>query len=272
MLYSPILSFFKLIVLVIWTIKISFLQALALIISDKYFFVFYKLLFLGLTKIFGIKVKKVGKLKNKKVLFVSNHISYLDILVLGSEVKGICVAKSEMRDWPLINKLCLLGKTIFVERFNPRSVKRQMKSIEDSMEKGFNVILFPEGTSSDGSKVLDFKSSLFKIIDSQKLASYQIQPISISYNKLDGVPLDKSFRPFLAWFGSMNLASHAWQLMGLGETEVNIHFHDAKPFKFFRDRKHASVYCHDVILNQVVNNYRSLEIDDKIKLNEFKFL
>ena len=101
MLYSPVLSFFKLIVLVIWTICISLLQGITLIISDKYFFFFYSLLFSGLTKIFGIKVKKFGRLKEKKVLFVSNHISYLDILILGSEVKGIFVAKSEIRNWPI---------------------------------------------------------------------------------------------------------------------------------------------------------------------------
>ena len=272
MLYSPVLSFFKLIVLVIWTICISLLQGITLLISDKYFFFFYSLLFSGLTKIFGIKVKKFGKLKEKKVLFVSNHISYLDILILGSEVKGIFVAKSEIKEWPIINKLCLLGKTIFVERFNPRSIKKQMKLIEGAMTKGFNVILFPEGTSSDGSKVLNFKSSLFKIIDSRNLLSHNIQPVSISYNKLDGVPLDKTFRPFLAWFGSMDLISHAWKLMGLGETEVNIHFHDSKPFKYFRDRKHASFYCYNVISNQLINDHRSLEIEDKMKLNEFKFL
>ncbi len=272
MLYSPILSFFKLIVLVIWTTCISFLQAITSSISDKFFFFFYSLLFSGLTKIFGVKLKKSGEQKEKKVLFVSNHISYLDILILGSVVRGVFVAKSEIRNWPIINKLCLLGKTIFIERFNPRSVKKQMNLIEKTMMKGFNVILFPEGTSSDGSKVLNFKSSLFKIIDSHELIDYSIQPISISYNKLDGVPLDKTFRPFLAWFGSMDLISHAWKLMGLGVTEVNIHFHDPKPFKYFRDRKHASLYCFDLISNKVIDSSRSLEIDDKMKLNEFKFL
>ena len=94
-----------------------------------FFFFFYSLLFSGLTKIFGVKLKKSGEQKEKKVLFVSNHISYLDILILGSVVRGVFVAKSEIRNWPIINKLCLLGKTIFIERFNPRSVKKQMNLI-----------------------------------------------------------------------------------------------------------------------------------------------
>ena len=162
MLYSPLVSFLKLIILIIWTICVSFLQAITSSVSDKFFFFFYSLLFSGLTKIFGVKLKVSGKQKENKVLFVSNHISYLDILMLGSVVKGIFVAKSEIRSWPIINKLCLLGKTIFIERFNPRSVIKQMNLIEKTMIKGFNVILFPEGTSSDGSKVLTFKSSLFK--------------------------------------------------------------------------------------------------------------
>ena len=70
----------------------------------------------------------------------------------------------------------------------------------------------------------------------------------------------------------MDLTSHAWKLMGLGATEVNVHFHDPKPFRYFRNRKHASIYCFDVISNKVIHDNRSLEIDDKIKLNEFKFL
>ena len=101
-------------------------------------------------------------------MFISNHISYLDIIILGSEVNAVFVAKSEIRNWPIINKLCMLGKTIFVERNNPRSVKKQAGFIKENIENGLNVILFPEGTSSDGSKVLSFK-----LEDNSKIALRQ---------------------------------------------------------------------------------------------------
>ena len=77
---------------------------------------FYKIFFKGLVKIFGIKVNIKGRKSKKNVLFVSNHISYLDIFVLGSSVDGVFVAKSEIESWPIINKMCKLGRTIFVNR------------------------------------------------------------------------------------------------------------------------------------------------------------
>lgn len=147
-----------------------------------------------------------------------------------------------------------------------------MSLIKKSFKDGFNVILFPEGTSSDGSKVLKFKSSLFALVDFEDLQDFDIQPISISYNKLDGIPLDKSYRPFLAWFGAMDLFSHAWKFLGLGMSEVNVRFHSARKFSSFSNRKNACSFCFEKISNQVIKDYRSLEIDDKIKLYEFKFL
>ena len=158
MLYSPILSFIRLIILVPWITIISFCQFFVVCFCQRFFFVFYKFLFFGIRKIFGIKLKVSGEQEQKKVMFISNHISYLDIIILGSLVNAVFVAKSEIRDWPIINKLCMLGKTIFVERDNRKSVKKQAISIKENMENGLNVILFPEGTSSDGSKVLSFKS------------------------------------------------------------------------------------------------------------------
>ena len=165
MLYSPILSVLRLIMLVPWIIIISFCQFIVFCFSKRFFFVFYKFLFFGIRKIFGIKLKVSGEQEENRVMFISNHISYLDIVILGSLVNAVFVAKSEIRNWPIINKLCILGKTIFIERENRRSVKKQSISIKENLKDGFNVILFPEGTSSDGSKVLDFKSSLFEIVD-----------------------------------------------------------------------------------------------------------
>ena len=104
------------------------------------------------------------------------------------------------------------------------------------------------------------------------MKNYSVQPISISYNKLDGLPLVKTYRPFLAWFGAMNLVSHAWQFLGLGVSEVNVHFHKSKKFSYFINRKKACSFCYEKISQQLINDFRSLEIDDKIKLNEFKFL
>ena len=263
MLYSPILSCLRIFPFLIWTIICAFLQSIYHFLLRKNFFLFYKIFFKGLVKIFGIKVNIKGRKSKKNVLFVSNHISYLDIFVLGSSVDGLFVAKSEIDSWPFINKMCALGRTIFVNRNDIIKVKGQMNRITSTLKSGYSVILFPEGTSSDGSKVLPFKTSLLGVIEDKNPQEFYLQPISISYSKLDGIPLEIKFRPFFAWFGNMDLVSHAWKFLGLGFSEVNVNFHEPKKFSHFKDRKHAAKYCHDVISSQISSDFQNQEVEKK---------
>ncbi len=272
MLYSPILSFFRILPLFFWALFCLPLNFIFFFFSKEKFFFFYRLFFKGLVKIFGIRISQKGKKKNNKVLYVSNHVSYLDIFLLGSLLDGLFVAKSEIKSWPLINKLCELGRTIFVDRKGSLKAFDQINVLNSNLEKGFNIILFPEGTSSDGTRVLPFKSALFGIVDAQKSENWSIQPISLTYRKLDGVPVDKNFRPFFAWFGAMDLIPHAWKFLGLGVSEVRINFHKARKFSSFKDRKQACKYSFDCISEQVQNDYSSVEAENKINLYQFKYL
>ena len=272
MLYSPILSFFRIFPLFFWTVICLTLHTMFSLISRKNFFIFYKIFFKGLVKIFGIKVKQYGAKENKNIIYISNHVSYLDVFVLGSMIDGIFVAKSEIDSWPLINKICALVKTIFIDRRDILGIKKQMNSILKSLKSGFNVIIFPEGTSSDGSRVLKFKSSLFGLVDLKTKEKFKIQPISIFYNKLDGMPVERKFRPFFAWFGNMDLLPHAWKFLGLGLSEVKVNFHKAIEFSKFKNRKEAANYCQKIISDQVAINSQAMEVDSKIKLYEFKLL
>ena len=99
-----------------------------------------------------------------------------------------------------------------------------------------------------------------------------LQPISISYSKLDGLPIETNFRPFFAWFGNMDLVTHFWKFLGLGLSEVKVKFH--KPIKFcdFKDRKHAANYSHEIISSQISKDLQTVEVEKKIRLNEFKLL
>ena len=272
MLYSPLLSIFRLLPLTLWVILCLFAQFVLSTISRKYFFIFYKILFKGIVKIFGIKVKLDGNIEDKKTLFISNHISYLDIFILGSQIDAVFVAKSEIDNWPIINKICRLGKTIFIERDNVLKIKDQMKLISKEIMSGFNIIIFPEGTSSDGSRVLPFKSSLFGLINTNLKEELKIQPISIFYEKLDGIPVEKKFRPFFAWFGNMDLLPHAWQFLGLGISEVKLKLHKTVKPTQFKNRKDLAKYCHKTISDQISIYSQSMDVNSKIKLYEFKLL
>ena len=272
MLYSPILSISRLIVMIPWILFISSIHLMFSLVSKRFFFYFFRIFFKGLVSIIGIKIKVSGVPQKRNTLFVSNHISYLDIIVYGSQINTVFVAKSEIKKWPLINKLCVMAKTIFVERNDIKFIRDQIKHINETLLNDTSVLLFPEGTSSDGTNVLKFKSSLFSIVDYNELKECYIQPVSISYNKLDGLPLNKFYKPYLAWFGGMDLFSHLWKFLGLGASEVKVNFHKAKKFSSFSNRKDACFFCYEKISEQLNSDHRSLKINNKLKLYELKFL
>lgn len=192
----------------------------------------------GCCRILGLKVETMGRLSGeKRVLFVANHVSYLDILVLGGLLKARFIAKSDVRSWPAIGPLAGLAGTIFVER-RARKSREQRDVIGASLADGDSLILFPEGTSSDGSRVLPFKSSLFSIFESGAVNDTVIQPVTIDYTRFrDGRPIEGRQRDLYAWHGEMTLAPHLGQVIGLSGAEVKLVWHDVIRPAAAADRK-----------------------------------
>ncbi|MGH6931319.1 MAG: lysophospholipid acyltransferase family protein [Dongiaceae bacterium] len=188
---------------------------------------------------------------DRPTLFVSNHSSYLDITILGSVIPGSFVAKSEVAGWPLFGWLAKLQRTVFVDR-RRRTTHNQRDEMGRRLDAGDNLILFPEGTSNDGNRILPFRSALFSVAErtagggsgGQHLT---IQPVSLAYTHLNGVPLGRAYRPYLAWYGGMSLFSHLWRAAGLGRTTVRLRFHDPIDSAKFGSRKALSAYCQDAI-------------------------
>ena len=243
-----------------------------MILPKALFFTVIKIYFRGLVLIFGIKINYTGKALTKNTLFISNHTSYLDIVILGSKLNALFVAKSEINNWPIINKLTKIAKTIFINRQDLRKAGNQVNKISNELYSGYNIIIFPEGTSNDGNKVLPFKSSLFEIIKSKKLEDFKIQPVSISYCSMDGIPINRFFRPFFAWYGGMDLTTHAWNFFGLGNCEIKLNFHKARTFSSFKNRKDASKYCFDVISDQVTKDLNKKNRENELNLYNAEYL
>lgn len=205
-----------------------------------------------ITRVFGFRTTVKGTiLRASSTLFVSNHISYSDIFLLGGVVPGNFVAKSEVAGWPLFGFLAKLQRTVFIERQTRRSAE-QRDVITERLQSGDSLILFPEGTSGDSLHVLPFKSALFSVAD-QKINGKPVlvQPVSLSYVRLNGIPLGRAFRPFFAWYGDMELAGHLWTMLGLGIVDVVIEFHDPVTLDQFGSRKHLANHCHTVIARGV---------------------
>jgi len=202
----------------------------------------------GVSRIIAFKIERHGEMSHTRpTLFVCNHTSYLDITMYGAVLPGSFIAKLEVRSWPLFGLLARLQRTVFVERRAVRTAEHR-DEMQQRLEEGDNLILFPEGTSNDGNRVLPFKSAFFGVAEKEIGGKpLTVQPVSICYTRLDGIPIGRTYRPFFAWYGDMEMAGHLWNVFGLGQTTVAIEFHEPVTMAQFKSRKEMSAHCHRVI-------------------------
>ena len=203
--------------------------------------IFHKLLIWLLS----IQINLEGEIdtSNNSNLYISNHLSYLDIPILGSTFPMRFVAKSEVEVWPLFGFLAKLGRTIFISRNRSDSLDQKNKVIK-SLSSDEKVFIFPEGTTSDGNRVLDFKSSSFSAVEGQ---NFFIQPIVIVYSDLNGIPINRWLRPVIAWYGDMNLKPHLLKLTLLRSIKVKLIYLEVVNTKNFCNRKDISNYLENKI-------------------------
>lgn len=213
-------------------------------------------------RILGFRIAAKGvPCDNRPTLFVVNHVSYTDITILGALIKGSFVAKSEVARWPLFGLLAKLQRTVFIERRAYRTAA-QRGAIVERLAAGDGLILFPEGTSSDGSRVLPFKSALFSAAAGGAGGRpIVVQPVSLAYVRLNGVPMGRLYRPFFAWYGDMDMASHLWTQLGLGIATVSVEFHAPVLASAFASRKALAAYCQGVVAEGVARALSGRERD-----------
>lgn len=195
-------------------------------------------------RILGFRVEVKGSPSPRHpTLFAANHVSYTDITILAGIIRGSFIAKTEVAHWPLFGQLAQLQRTIFIDR-RRRSAKAHEAAIARRLASGEDLILFPEGTSGDGTRVLPFKSALFGVAGlAPGGARVTVQPVSIAYTALNGMPMGRAWRPLVAWYGDMELGSHLWAWLGLGTITVKIEFHAPLAAADFASRKSLAEAC-----------------------------
>ena len=203
-------------------------------------------------RLLGFHIRVHGKMHaDPPVLFACNHTSYSDIAILGALLPASFVAKAEVAGWPLFGTLAKLQRTVFVDRRAARATRQRDEMIR-RLEEGDNLILFPEGTSSDGNAVLPFKSALFSVAQVEPNGRpLLVQPVSIAYTRLDGMPVGRALRPYFAWYGDMTLAPHFWEVAGLGHTTVDVIFHPPVTIAEYESRKALAEHCYKVVARGV---------------------
>lgn len=236
-------------------------------------------------RLIGVRLHVVGEVaRGHPVLLISNHSSWLDIPVLSAVAPVSFVAKKEVGTWPGVSALARLQRTVFVDRERRTAVGATANDITKRLAAGDTIVLFAEGTSSDGNRVLPFRTSLFAAAkpslparrsgepnstteqlaqqgggqDPQETISAKtvVQTIAITYTRLHGVPLTRADRPLVGWYGDMDLPPHAWKLLQAGPIDARIVIGAPVPLEEFADRKSLARHSEDEIRNNLVCTLR----------------
>ena len=194
---------------------------------------FAKLFYLASNRLTGLRVTVLGKPAGPGTLYAANHASYLDIPVLCAVTDGVFVAKAEVRGWPLFGFLAAIGRTIFVSR-QRAGVTRERLAIAGRLADGEAVFLFPEGSSSDGARVMPFRTALMTAAAMDPELDVLVQPVTIAY----GPDADQTVRDRYAWYGDMDLAPHLLKLFGTKQRlAVEVRFHAPRHAHDFPHRR-----------------------------------
>jgi len=202
----------------------------------------------GLCRLLGIRLVRRGvAVAEGPALLVANHASWLDIAVLSTLAPLSFVSRHDVAEWPVFGTLARLQRTVFVERRRARTLA-QRDLLTARLAAGDRLVLFAEGTSSDGNRVLPFKSGLFAAVETPIDGSLvAVQPISIAYTHLDGMPLGRRFRHYYAWYGDMRLPPHLWHVLRQGSVRVEVQCHAPLSMAGFTSRKALAEHCRATI-------------------------
>lgn len=193
----------------------------------------------------GLRVRVHGTVeKNRPLMIAANHASWKDIMVLGSITDVVFIAKNEVRDWPVFGLLARLQKSIFVAREQKRSTGAQVGEIASRMMADEVVVLFPEGTTSDGNRLLEIKSSLFgavsAAVEQVPGGVVHVQPVAIAYTGIQGMAMGRYHRAIAAWPGEITLIPHLIGVLKAGAIDIDVTFGDSVAFRRGDNRKQLS--------------------------------
>ncbi|MBZ8133725.1 1-acyl-sn-glycerol-3-phosphate acyltransferase [Afifella sp. IM 167] len=194
-------------------------------------------------RLFDIRLVVHGSISDRRpLLLLSNHISWLDISVLSAIAPVSFIAKKEVADWPLFGLFAKLQRSVFIDREKRHSTGRATDEIAERLHAGDVMVLFPEGTSSDGNHVLPFRSAILGAAQRGMLGENPatLQPVAIAYTRMLGMPLGRQHRPWVAWFGDLDLLPHLAKLLSRGGIDVHVAFLPPVEIGAGSDRKAAA--------------------------------
>ena len=202
-----------------------------------------------MTRMIGLKITSHGKITDKRpLMLVANHVSWCDILVLGSLGDVCFIAKNEVATTPFAGLLAQLQRSIFVVREEKRKSGEQAREVTQRLIDGDTIVLFAEGTTGDGNRLLEFKSSLFGAaqyaLEAPEIDQVYIQPVSIAYTRFHGIRMGRFQRARASWPGDIELAPHAAEFMRASAWDVDVCFSEPVVFDHTTRRRAIAKQVH----------------------------
>lgn len=202
-----------------------------------------------------------GQLERGGYVIIANHVSYVDGIVLGSIFPIVFVSKREVKKWPIVGQWNVLCGTIFINRQRKNEVGALVREMTRKLRQEANILLFPEGTSTNGEKMLPFQTvPLAAPLRSRSI----IVPVTLAYTTIDEQPVTAVNRDFVYWYGDMDFVTHFWDLLGRRGVEVLVTLQPKIECFRYADnsagRKKLAEDCYNRVLGRVTG--KGLILDD----------
>jgi len=205
-----------------------------------------------------------GQLERGGYVIIANHLGYVDGIVLGSIFPIVFVSKKEVRSWPIVGQWNVLCGTVFIDRQHKEQVGSLVRELSRKLKQDANILLFPEGTSTNGERMLPFQTvPLAAPLRNRSV----IVPATLTYKSVDEMPVNRVNRDLIYWYGDMDFVSHFWQLLALRSIEVLVTIQPKVDCFRYEDssagRKKLAEDCYDRVLGRMTET--GLDEDDALE-------
>jgi 1-acyl-sn-glycerol-3-phosphate acyltransferase len=239
------------VLIIAWTLLSMVIQGVLLVVPGRGKVLFPKLYWGVFSSLLGMQIRVLGTpatraALHRPIVFVANHSSWLDVAVIGAKLETCFVSKDAVQDWPGVNLVARLGRTAYVTRQRAKT-GQESDVLRRRLDQGDNILLFPEGTTDDGARVLPFRSSFLSVTEGE--APPIVQPISIAYDRLAGLPTGWANRPLFAYYGEMNIGTHFFRLVRCHGFRATLLLHKPVDPRDYADRKALTRALQDTIAN-----------------------
>lgn len=222
-----------------------------------------------LCALIGVRIREIGKRSTDfPLLILANHASWLDIVVITALTPAVFVAKKEVAGWPIFGWLAKLQRTVFIDRERRHRTGAATQEIAERLIGGDAVVLFAEGTSSDGNRILPFRSALIGAVhhaigSSTHHDRVTVQPLSLAYVNLNGLPLGRAFRSRVAWYGDADLIPHLVGVCAAGAVDVTVSWGEPVSYDMSADRKDIARVAEQAVRRMTAQGRRTARpVDD----------